>query len=116
MAADLFGELQAARYLEALKARASGGDTGRWKVRRRRICRREAVRSGLEGDQVLPTRSTQDRLRCWQGLTRPRGALLPMVNRATAPVEVRSLRREAEEGSRVQGLVVTSLEGKTKPR
>jgi hypothetical protein len=39
-----------------------------------------------------------------------------MVNRATAPVEVRSLRREAEEGSRVQGLVVTSLEGKTKPR
>lgn len=112
----LFGELQTVRYLKALKARALGGDTECWKVRRRRICRREAARSGLEGDQVLPTRSTQDRLRCWQGLTRLRGVLLPMANRSTPPGEDRSLSREAEEGLRIQGLVVRSLKGKTKPR
>jgi len=74
------------------------------------------VRSGPEGGRVLPTRSTQNRLRSWQGLTRPRGVLLPMVNRSTPPGEVRSLSREAEEGLRIQGLVVKSLEGKEKPR
>lgn len=74
------------------------------------------MRSGLEGDRVLPTRSTQDRLRCWQGLTRLRGVLLPMVNGSTSPDEGSSLSREAEEGRRVQGLVVTSLEGTKKPR
>jgi hypothetical protein len=70
------------------------------------------VRSGLEGDRVLPTRSTQCRLRCWQGLTRLRGVLLPMVNGSTSPDEGSSLCREAQEGLRIQGLVVTSLEGK----
>jgi hypothetical protein len=74
------------------------------------------VRSGLEGDRVLPTRSSQCRLRCWQGLTRLRGVLLPTVNGSTSPDEGSSLPREVQEGNRLQGLVVRSLEGKEKPR
>jgi hypothetical protein len=39
-----------------------------------------------------------------------------MVNGSTSPDEGASLSREAQEGLRIQGLVVTSLEGKKEPR
>jgi hypothetical protein len=39
-----------------------------------------------------------------------------MVNGSTSPDEGSSLCREVQEGNRLQGLVVRSLEGKEKPR